>query len=478
MHKSKLIKLFRGLSRSELLEFGRYLKTPFFNRDKNLLILYNYIKKYHPKLDSEKLDKEHFIKKITGEKDTKTRKIHDWMSDLSSKLEDYLILIETRKKSYTRDFLLLDAMKERKIDELFFRNVKNIGNKLDNSVERDMFYYFYQWQLKHEAFFYSSISKKYKDEKDIAKTMEYIDMFFCAVKLRYSGEMAIQELIVSDEHSIALLDEVLQEIQKPIYQENKLFEIYKLTLELFYEKRDETYNKLKSLVLKHLNLGNHDEKLTLLNFLMVHANKRLGEVSLQYTKELYERYTRELFELYVYKIENDLLLEDGYITGVHFYNIIYLATTLQRAEWLEKFIHTNTKYLNDNIRESTTNLANAYLHFAKKEYRQCLLTLLQMDSAYSLQTRTLGIQCHYEFEADSEVLTLECNNFNKYLNRNEKFAAFRKEYPKNFIRFVKMLIDAPYKKDMTKEKLHTKLNNTKRISARYWLDNKIDELRI
>ncbi len=470
MHKSKLIKLFSGLSRTELLEFGRYLKTPFFNRDKNLLTLYNYVKKFHPKYDSEKIDKEVFAKKHMGGESSKNRKINDWMSDLSSKLEDYLILTETRKKSYARDFLLLDAMKERKMDELFYRSIKNIGAKLENSIERDMFYFFYQWQLMHEAFFYSSTSKKYKDQVDIQRTMEYMDMFFCAVKLRYSGEMMTQQQMLAGKHSIALLDEVRKEIEKPSYDEHsKLFKIYNLTLELFYEKRDETYEELETLIYDQLHLGNIDEKLTLLNFLLAHANSRLGEGDL--------KYTQKIFDLYVYKINNDLLLEDGYVPATHFINISYLATTLERAEWLKIFISNYEQYLTDVEKENASQLARAYLCFAEGAYKDSLLILRQMGGAYALYTRTLAIQCHYEFETDTDVVILECNNFNKYLNRNDKIADTTKDYPKNFIRFVRILVEAPYKKDVTRDKLQEKLSNTKRIFARYWLHSKINDLK-
>jgi len=294
-------------------------------------------------------------------------------------------------------------------------------------------------------------------------------MFFCAVKLRYSGEMMTRELMLSGEHSIALLPEVLAEIKQPHYKESELFKIYELTIDLFYEKKDETYEQLEKLIYQHLYRGNRDEKLTLLNFLLVHANSRLGEGDL--------RYTHKIFDLYVYKIDNDLLLEDGYITGTDLVNISYLATTLQKADWLKDFLNRYTPYLSDVIKADTVKLATAYLYFAQDAYKKSLLTLLQMGSAYTLYARTLAIQCHYEFETDTDVVMLECNNFNKYLNRNEKIAKTTKDYPKNFIRFVRLLIEAPYKKDITKEKLHKKLTDTKRIFARYWLYNKINELR-
>ncbi len=471
MHKSKLIKLFSGLSRTELLEFGRYLKAPVFNRDDNLVKLYEYIKKYYPDFKSEKLDKSYFLKKMTGSASTKDRKIHDWMSDLTRKLEDYLIIVETRNKPLTRDFVLLDAMKDRQIDELFFKNIRSIRSKLDNSPERDMFYYFNQWRLRHEAFFYSNTPQKYKEEKDIEKTMSEMDKFFCAVKLRYSADMMTVELSYSADHNIALLPEVLKEIRKPEYKKNKLFKIYELAIDLFYDEKDETYDKLEKLIYAHLHLGSQSEKHALLNFLLTHAGKKLIEGR--------ERYRQKIFDWYVYKINNELILEDGCIPAPHFLNVMYLATALHEVKWLENFISNYIQYLNDDVRENTTLLAKAYLYFAKKEYKKSLRTLMQTrggDFTYPLNVRTLSIQCYYELK-DIELLTMECNNFSRYINRNENIGDNIKKTVKDFIRFVRLLVEAPYKKDITKEKLNEKLNKAKGVRSKSWLNEKVAELK-
>lgn len=421
MHKSKLIKLFRGLAKTELLEFGRYLKTPFFNRDANLVKLYDYIKKHYPEFESEKLRKSFFLKKMTGNESGKDRRIHDWMSDLTKKLEDYLIMVGMRSKPLARDFVLLDVMKDRQMDELFFRSIRGIRSKLDSSPERDMFYYFNQWRLRHEAYFHTGVTKKYKDEKDIDATMSEIDKFFCTVKLRYSAEMLTHEQQHSVDHAIALLPEVIREISKPEYKNNKLFEIYGLAIELFYEEKDETYNKLEKLIYGHLHLGNEDEKHTLLNILLTHAIKALAEDK--------PGYRQKVFDWYVYRMDNNLMLEDGYITPNHFINAMYLATTLHEAAWLERFIKEYTQYLNDDIRENTTLLAQAYLYFTREEYKKSLRTLMQIgggDFIYPLSIRTLSIQCYYEL-GDIELVNLECINFGRYLNRDENIVDHAKK---------------------------------------------------
>jgi len=472
MENSKLIKLFRGLSRNELLEFGRYIKTPFLNRDKNLVKLYDYIKKYSPEYEAKELKKAYFQKKMSKTQVVKDRQIHDWMSDLTKKLEDYLIYAELQNRPLSRDFVLLDAMKDRKMGDLFFRSIKNIRNKLDGSPERDMFYYFNQWRLRHEAYFYAGLlPPKYKEEKNIEHMMTEMDKFFCAAKLRYSAEMMSFETKYAV-GQIALLPEVLKETRKAEFRKNKLFRIYELTLDLYYDYKDETYDKLEKLVFEQLHLGNPDEQYWLLNCLVTHAARQLGEGR--------ERYRQKLFAWYVYNIDTNRILINGYIPAPHFLNAMYIATALREAEWLEKFITEYTRFLNDNVRKNIELLAKAYLYFAQEQYEKCLQALAYMrtggtDLKYQIHVRTLTIQCHYEL-GDMELIVVECNNFNRH-NRNKTTSLYMKNTVKEFIRFIKLLCDAPYKKELTKEVLLRRLNEAKALQAKTWLIEKINELK-
>lgn len=475
MHSSKLIKLFKGLSRSELLEFGRYIKTPFFNRDDNLVKLYDYIKKYSPEYGSPKLEKGYFLKKVSKNQQVRDRQIHDWMSDLTKKLEDYLIYAELKEQPLTRDFILLDAMKDRRMDELFFRGIKNMRNKSDSSPERDMFYYFNQWRLRHEAYFYGVLPQKYKEEKNIERMMSDMDKFFCAVKLRYSAEtMSFDPKYAVGQYAvgqIALLPEVLKEIRKPEFRKNKLFKIYELTLDLYYDDKDETYDQLEKLIFEHLHLGNSAEQYSLLNFLLTHAGRRLAEGR--------ERYRKKLFDWYVYNIDNNLLLKDGYIPTPHFINVMYLATALLEVEWLEKFIDEYTDFLNNDVRENTVSLAKAHLYYAQKQYKKCLRVLIQTgggDFTYTLSVHTLTIQCAYELR-DIELISSKCTNFNRYVNKNKNISPYIKNTVKSFTRIVKLLCDAPYKKELTKEALRKRVHNAVGVRARPWLIEKIEELK-
>ena len=75
------------------------------------------------------------------------------------------------------------------------------------------------------------------------------------------------------------------------------------------------------------------------------------------------------------------------------------------------------------------------------------------------------------------MITLECNNFKRYVNRNENISVYVRDTVKDFIRFVKLLCDAPYKRELTKEVLEKKLNAAKGVQVKSWLSEKINELK-
>ena len=62
MYKSKMIDMLRNFNTKELNKFSDYLASPFFNKDNDLLLFYNHIKKYAPEFEVKKVDKEKLIK--------------------------------------------------------------------------------------------------------------------------------------------------------------------------------------------------------------------------------------------------------------------------------------------------------------------------------------------------------------------------------------------------------------------------------
>ena len=57
MHKSNLIELLNVFTPKEFKELGEFVNSPFFNKNENVIKLYNYNKKYFPDLENVNLKK-------------------------------------------------------------------------------------------------------------------------------------------------------------------------------------------------------------------------------------------------------------------------------------------------------------------------------------------------------------------------------------------------------------------------------------
>ena len=57
MHTNPLIKILKTFSKEEMIEFEKFLETPFFKPDRNLTPFFRYIKEYYPEFTAEELKK-------------------------------------------------------------------------------------------------------------------------------------------------------------------------------------------------------------------------------------------------------------------------------------------------------------------------------------------------------------------------------------------------------------------------------------
>src|SRR6187399_2290666 len=69
MKNTSLIKILKTFSTAEIKEFGEFVRSGFFYKNESVIRLYDYIRKFHPEYDENKIEKENVHKKLfTGTK--------------------------------------------------------------------------------------------------------------------------------------------------------------------------------------------------------------------------------------------------------------------------------------------------------------------------------------------------------------------------------------------------------------------------
>jgi hypothetical protein len=123
MKKSKVIDVLKTFLPDELKRFKEFVYSSFHNRNKNVIKLFDLLKKYHPEFESEKLEKEKIYKKFFPEKQYNDVVIRILISDLLKLSEEFLSYINFQKKPLEEIKYLLNELKERKLDSLHKTNL-------------------------------------------------------------------------------------------------------------------------------------------------------------------------------------------------------------------------------------------------------------------------------------------------------------------------------------------------------------------
>ena len=100
MKKSKLITVLQILESEDLRQIQKLLKSPFFTSNKNILKLFQIIRRYHPDYSNSALAKEKLYAKVFPKTDYSDVKFRNLMGELSKLIEEYLVLHFIRTDTY------------------------------------------------------------------------------------------------------------------------------------------------------------------------------------------------------------------------------------------------------------------------------------------------------------------------------------------------------------------------------------------
>ena len=90
MIKSSLIEAFKTFSPKEIKEFAEFVSSPFFNKNINVIKLFELIRKNYPEFESAKIEKEKIFSKLFPGKPYKDSTLRLLMYYLYELVEKFL----------------------------------------------------------------------------------------------------------------------------------------------------------------------------------------------------------------------------------------------------------------------------------------------------------------------------------------------------------------------------------------------------
>ncbi len=468
MQKSKLIDKLRLVERDEMRDLGKFVESPFFNKDEKVVKLFDYLKKYHPVFDNKKLDREYVAKKVFPEwKDNAYKKLSHIMSRLSQLVDDYFVWKETEYDNFERYHALLKAYKRRKGDWFFDSAVGDFRKHLDKQPERGTDYYFHQYRLNEEIYTHTATERVQTDIDSLGNAIDNLDLFYFAKKFMYCSEVRFRELYLAEKSELVLLDEMLGGIKHPLLKDNHFIQIFATIVQL-YQTRDKTvYEKLKTFIREGGIKVSTAERMDMINmannFCILEYNR--GQIS----------YLEEIFDWNEYGLQENIWIV-GHMDHALYFNIVSIACALQKFEWTSDFISKYTQYLRDEVQENTRIMAKSQLEFAMQDFEATLELLRDVefvDVQYSLRAKAYQLKCYYELDGYEVLFYDACNAFAQYCRRNKVIGEQARKINLNFISMIKKLYQAKYQRTEGQESLIKRLEDTP-IPFSRWYREKVE----
>ena len=193
MLRSRAIDIIKTFSIEERKHFAQFIKSPYFNSNKNLTKLYTTIRNDFPLIDTERVTEEKLFSAIFPGKKYNYNIMKNLMSALAVLCEEFLVMnyIKRDPKNKFRNFLMLmNEFDTRLLDKYFNKGIDKykegsesrlIGNDLymNNAMLEESIYFFNSSRSDDKALeeavynelvyyicdFYRKLSQKYVEDR-------------------------------------------------------------------------------------------------------------------------------------------------------------------------------------------------------------------------------------------------------------------------------------------------------------------------
>lgn len=448
MVKSKAMDIIKSFSVNERESFKDFLKSPYFNKKKKIITLYDIILKNIGNMNSKNsLEEKLFSVLFSGNKFSYSF-IRNLMSELLRLCELFLPVNDFKWKNNTafyNNMIVLKEFNKRHLDSLFQLKIKKYQHALKKNLI-DPEYYDSLGKIEAESVAFDlyrssmeNVPLKVVQRSEynlcyITQLLEFdlndLSVNMSAYNLNFESEL-IYEFIKN--FNIENYLKKLRETKNPIRSELEI----RLRLILLSIKQNDTENyfKLKELIIKNINKYTNNERSNMFIKLKNYCAVRIYNDDKMYYDEKY--YLSKL-ECEVVKYNSDGV---GHLYANIYIEVVQKAVLNNEIKFAKKYISEFTKEVEKSKQLSIYNLAMSFIEFENRNFIKTLDYLSGIRTFNYLiknNCKVIYLKTYYElnyFEAGFSAL----DSFAHYIKENKQFNSKRREMlKKNYNIFNKL----------------------------------------
>jgi len=476
MVNTKLFTFLQTFSRHERLQFRKYLVSPFFNENEDLVRLFDLVQ------DDASLPEK------TGKKDQRLglwrmlfpRKTYDdtrfrrLCSDLLRLAMDFAAYQQYRSNPATEQIFLLHSLASTRLEKHFEGIVRQARHEQDKSGYRDADFHYLEYMLQRRCHEHQEhISPKAATFDFIEKADYHLDCYYLTKKLEHFCDALGYQNMVAGTAEIHLFPGFLEHVESSRYFNEPSVRAWFLAANMMLHREEEHFfQHLKKSLKEEAAFFQKKE----LQTLFIHLMNYCIDTKINAGRS---DYYAELYAIYRIALEQEIIFDNNELNPHHYKNIVTLSLQVKDFEWGEYFIQHYTHRLPKEAQENAHNYNLAHIYFHQGQYEKVIGQLREVEYqtlVYALGSKLLLLRTYYELR---EYLALDSliDSFRIYLRRNKLISKEVRQQYMNVLRFTKKLSSVIPYDGKAIEKINAQIEGCKMLAAKKWLLEKAAELK-
>lgn len=456
MEKTLLWEAFSSLTTTEIREFDKFVRSPFFNTRPQLTELFDELNRCRAHGQAPSQPETSVAQRLAN-------------SALLALLEKYLIFKERFDDPERGKIRLAAAYRKRKLSKHFQITLREARASREKQPWRHADYYHDLNLIAWEQYQFDT-SMHRTDSLPIQAVSDLMDHAFVARKLRLACLAVSHQAVFKTDYKVGLLDGILQYVAAENLAQipaiGLYFHCYRfLTAE--FEVGEQHFSSFRILLAESAATLPPDDLRTLYLLAINFGIKKLNESR--------AGWLRITFDLYKSALELDLLVENNQISRFAFNNITAIALRVNELDWAENFIVSYRPKLERQWRDATASLNLARVAYARKDYKTALINLQRSDYKdliNNLIAKTLQLKIYYETD-EYDLLASHLASMKTFIRRHTAIGYHRTNYNR-LVYYTEQMMSLNFNDPKAVAELRERMEKEKILTEKIWIGEMLE----
>jgi len=476
--RSKLEELLGELDEQKFKRLGEFVISPYHNRNKQIIKLYNFFHKLYGKEHPIKISRPDIYSNLFPGKVFNTQKLELLLSEFKSLLIDFILMEKLKANSnIIKNDVLLEMFGSSSLKKNYESTLNEVRRLYKLDLNRNYQYYFYKFNAEFNDAIANILETMYGNTSLNFKLLEdNANFLFIEIKLellililRHKKDLR-KNPVYKLWHEQSAIKYILSNIELIKKEHPIIFSLYLVTKLYTSKNSDKYYKELKLYLTENFNMFKTDVIKALFTELNNYNDDRLILNREKYTKEMFDIY-KTLDQMKVY--EKLTIIE-----GFDIINAIYLGLEQKERLWVNTFFNKNKHKIEPGFRNDLIHLAKANLAFEDGDYSVSLTELNDIGSNefyFYLRIRLLRAKIYFEVN-DIEAGRYIIDSFKHYIKRHKEKLGVAHDAIINFINYYGILLrlrEQNHEKNF--KQIIKELKSQHKIVSKPWLIDKFEK---